>query len=162
MARIPRLFWTLSNSFLSPLQKNPIAADIIVLWIIWDGFLFILILVCCVYSIESPRWGDSNETHTIYLQVRENCKDILIMPLDLALWLTLISSNYPCPEHIWWFQRCSSDWSSSVQRSGGGVVDNTLDYQSRDRMIDPPLLWSFGWDFKPRSHLRMTSLLVGR
>ena len=29
-------------------------------------------------------------------------------------------------------------------RSGGGVVDNTLHYQSRDRKIDPPLLWSFG------------------
>ena len=47
-------------------------------------------------------------------------------------------------------------------RSGGGVVDNTLDYQSRGRKIDPPLLRSFGWDFKPRSRLRMTSLLVGR
>ena len=30
------------------------------------------------------------------------------------------------------------------KRSGGGVVDNTLDYQSRDRKIDPPLLRSFG------------------
>ena len=28
--------------------------------------------------------------------------------------------------------------------SGGGVVDNTLDYQSRGRKIDPPLLRSFG------------------
>ena len=27
---------------------------------------------------------------------------------------------------------------------GGGVVDNTLDYQSRGRKIDPPLLRSFG------------------
>ena len=31
-----------------------------------------------------------------------------------------------------------------VSRSGGGVVDNTLDYQSRGRKIDPPLLRSFG------------------
>ena len=31
-----------------------------------------------------------------------------------------------------------------VIRSGGGVVDNTLDYQSRGRKIDPPLLRSFG------------------
>ena len=31
----------------------------------------------------------------------------------------------------------------SICRSGGGVVDNTLDYQSRDRKIDPPLLRSF-------------------
>ena len=31
-----------------------------------------------------------------------------------------------------------------IFRSGGGVVDNTLDYQSRDRKIDPSLLRSFG------------------
>ena len=34
--------------------------------------------------------------------------------------------------------------STIVERSGGGVVDNTLDYQSRGRKIDPPLLRSFG------------------
>ena len=28
--------------------------------------------------------------------------------------------------------------------SGGGVVNNTLDYQSRDRKMDPLLLRSFG------------------
>ena len=32
----------------------------------------------------------------------------------------------------------------SEKRSGGGVVDNTLDYQSMGRKIDPPLLRSFG------------------
>ena len=32
----------------------------------------------------------------------------------------------------------------SAKGSGGGVVDNTLDYQSRGRKIDPPLLRSFG------------------
>ena len=53
-------------------------------------------------------------------------------------------------------------YSLMQYRSGGGVVDNTLDYQSRGRKIDPPLLRSFGWDFKLRSRLRMTSLLVGR
>lgn len=37
------------------------------------------------------------------------------------------------------------------KRSGGGVVDNTLDYQS----TDPMLLWSFGREFKPKSRLRM-------
>ena len=52
--------------------------------------------------------------------------------------------------------------SPKQERNGGGVVDNTLDYQSRDRKIDPPLPRSFGWDFKPRSRLSMTSLLVGR
>ena len=33
---------------------------------------------------------------------------------------------------------------SAPDRSGGGVVDNTLHYQSRGRKIDPPLLRSFG------------------
>ena len=41
--------------------------------------------------------------------------------------------------------------------SGGAMV---LDYQSRDLQVDPPLLRSFGGDFKPKSRLRMTSLLV--
>ena len=35
-----------------------------------------------------------------YLRVKENRKYIPIMPPDLALLLTLISSNYPCLEHI--------------------------------------------------------------
>ena len=46
-------------------------------------------------------------------------------------------------------------------RSGGNEVDNALDYRSRDRKIDPPLLRSFGRGLKPRSRLRMTSLVVG-
>ena len=37
-----------------------------------------------------------------------------------------------------------SKWLLVSFRSGGGVVDNTLDYQSRGRKIDPPLLRSFG------------------
>ena len=38
--------------------------------------------------------------HTIYLHVKENRKDISIMPPDLALLSTLIGSNYPCLELI--------------------------------------------------------------
>ena len=38
-------------------------------------------------------------THNI-LQDKENRKDILSMLSDLVLRLTLISSNYPCVEHI--------------------------------------------------------------
>ena len=33
---------------------------------------------------------------------------------------------------------------SSIRRGGDSVVDHMLDYQSRDRKIDPPLLQSFG------------------
>ena len=45
---------------------------------------------------------------------------------------------------------------------GGSVVDNTLDYQSVPHKIDRSLLRSFGRDFKPRSRLRIKSLLVRR
>ena len=41
---------------LKPLtKKNPTAADIIVFGIISGDFLFIFVMVCCVYSLESPR-----------------------------------------------------------------------------------------------------------
>ena len=36
------------------------------------------------------------------------------MPPDLALCLTLVSSNYPCLEHLFMVPRCSSHWSSTV------------------------------------------------
>ena len=36
----------------------------------------------------------------MYLHVKENRKDIPSMPPDLALRITLISSNYPCLELI--------------------------------------------------------------
>ena len=39
------------NLFLSPFQKNPIAADIIVFGIILGDFLFYIDLVCCMYSL---------------------------------------------------------------------------------------------------------------
>ena len=56
-------------------------------------------MVYCVYSLESPRWGDSNENtqHTSKLKKIE--KDIHILHPDMALWWILISSNYPYLEH---------------------------------------------------------------
>ena len=47
MARLPHV--------LESLTKKTIAADVIVFEIISGDFLFILIMVCCVYSLESPR-----------------------------------------------------------------------------------------------------------
>ena len=93
MARLPRLFriraWV-------P-KKNLVAADLGKFNAI---FFIILKMVYCVYPLESPRWGDSNENTKTYLHVEENGKDIAVIPAHLALWLTLISSNYPCLEHI--------------------------------------------------------------
>ena len=59
------------------------------------SFFFILKTVYCVFSLESPQWGDFNENtqHTFMLQ---KIKEILIKPPDLALSSTLIGSNYPC------------------------------------------------------------------
>ena len=52
-------------------------------------------MVYCVYSLESPWWGDSKE-NTQYTFMLEKLKEIIL----LALWLTLISSNYPCLKHL--------------------------------------------------------------
>ena len=60
-------------------------------------FIFILKKVYCVYSLESPHWGDSieNTQHTVMLR---KIKEIFIMPPDLVLLSTLNGSNYPCLE----------------------------------------------------------------
>ena len=64
-------------------------------------FFVMLKTVCCVYSLESPRWGDSNEYTQHTFISKEIEKSIPTMLPDLALWLTLISSIYPCLEHIY-------------------------------------------------------------
>ena len=60
---------------------------------------FILKTVYCVYSSESPQWGDSNENNNIPPCYRKT-KEILIMPPNLVLLSTLTGSNYPCFEII--------------------------------------------------------------
>ena len=57
-----------------------------------NGILYVLIRITLLRRF---LWE-----HTKYFHVKENQKDIPLMPLDLVLWLTLISSNYPCLEHI--------------------------------------------------------------
>ena len=46
-------------------------------------------------------------------------------------------------------------------QSGGIVMDNALEYQTRGQMIDPLLLWSFPRHFNLMSRICMTLLLVG-
>ena len=93
LARLPPLFRT--RSWVS--WKNSVAADLGKLRLI---FFFILKMVCCLYSLVSPQWGNSNENtqNTFMLKKIDNIS--LFMSPDLALWLTLISSNFPCLEHI--------------------------------------------------------------
>ena len=54
-------------------------------------------MVYCVYSLESPQWGDSieNTQHTVILK---KIKEILIIAPDLVLLSTLNGSNYSCLE----------------------------------------------------------------
>ena len=62
-------------------------------------------MVYCVYSLESPPWGDSNKNTQYTFKLNKNKKDIPIMLPDLALWITLISSNYPFLEHVFMIQK---------------------------------------------------------
>ena len=52
-----------------------------------------------MYSLEVLDEAILIRKHNIP-HVKENQKYIPIMPADLAVWLTLISSNYACLEHI--------------------------------------------------------------
>ena len=84
------------NSFLGPLEKSHSCR----FGKVWADFLFyiengILCVLTRIASMRRFKWE-----HTIYLYVEENGFDVPIMPSDLALWLTLISSNYPCLEHL--------------------------------------------------------------
>ena len=105
--RLPPLFrtpswvpWKQSHSSRFGIIKG------VFLFCIENGILCVLIRIA---SMRRFYWE-----HTIYLHVTENWKDIPTLPLDLVLWLKLISSNSLCLELISWFQRCSSHWSSTV------------------------------------------------
>ena len=61
------------------------------------------VIVCCVYSLESPHRGDSNEytqhTNTVYKIEKISLNYRYLLP-DLGPCLTLSGSNYPCLERI--------------------------------------------------------------
>ena len=68
------------------------------------------------------------------------------MPPDFALWLTLISSNYPCLEHIFMVPACSSHWSSTV--FGYKVVKHLhVTSWPHNELVKLTMLWTTG----PRS-----------
>ena len=66
-------------------------------------FLFYHEIVCCVYSLESPHRGDSNEytQHTtIVKEIKKKSLNYRYLLPDLAPWLTHSGSNYPCLEQF--------------------------------------------------------------
>ena len=54
-----------------------------------------------MYSLESPHRGDFNEytQHTIIVKEIKKIPKLSLLP-DLAPWLTLSGSNYPCVEQF--------------------------------------------------------------
>ena len=79
-------------------------------------FFCLLKIVNCMYSSESHQWGNSNENtqHTFILRKIENislwCFLIWRHDLNSLARTTSVSNIFS------WFQRCSSHWSSTVQR----------------------------------------------
>ena len=71
--------------------------------ILREIFLFYYEIVCCVYSLQSPHRGDSNE-YTEYTIILLKVENIFInyrhLPPDLAPRLNLNGSNYTSLEQI--------------------------------------------------------------
>ena len=66
-------------------------------------FLFYHGIVCCVYSLELPHQGNSNEytQHTIIvLKIEKISLNYRYLFPELVPWLTLSGSNYPCLKWI--------------------------------------------------------------
>ena len=71
--------------------------------IFMDFFLFYHGIVCCMYSLESPHRGDSNEytQHTIIVyKIEKISLNYRYLLPELVPWLTVSGSNYPCLERI--------------------------------------------------------------
>ena len=89
-----------SNSFCQSLQNSSNSSR---KQIFRDFFLFYHGIVCCVYTLESPHRGDSNEytQHTIIvLKIEIISLNYRYLLPNLVPWLTLSGSNYPCLERI--------------------------------------------------------------
>lgn len=75
-------------------------------------FFFMLRMVCCVHSLEWPRWGDSNGCSQRAFVFKKIGKISPTMPLYRALWLALVGSNYPCLGQV--FYGFKGFWSFKV------------------------------------------------
>ena len=81
----------------------------------WFSFYTcILKTVYCVYSLESPHWGDSNEytQHTSMLKKIE--KISLLCLLTWHYYAPSLDPTTPDSNLFSWSQRCLSHWSSIV------------------------------------------------
>ena len=91
---------SVSNTFFEPLGKK---SHYCRFKISYGYFLFFYTengILCVLIRIASTRRFLLVHTTCMYLYIIENRKYIPFMPSDLALSLTFIRSNHPCPEHI--------------------------------------------------------------
>ena len=77
-------------------------------------FFFILIIVCCVFSLESPRCGDSNENTQHALMLEKLEKISLLCLLSWRYDKHSLARSTPVSNIFSWSQRCSSHRSSAV------------------------------------------------
>ena len=71
-----------------------------------DDFLFYMIMVCCVYSFESPQQGNADEE-------TQNTFMLKKYPYYASWPGTIINTHMlqlPVVNIFSWFQRCSSHW----------------------------------------------------
>ena len=94
-------------------------------------FVFILKLVYCVYSLESPQWVDSNENTQNTFMLKKIEKISLLHPLTWRYDLHPLAQTIPVSKIFSWSQRCSSHWSSTVY--------DFFSYYLKNYHEDPPL-----------------------
>ena len=98
--RMARLSWMIRTRFSVPTKSFQKLKKTNILGYIFSYFIRI---VCCMYSLESPRRGDSNEytQHTIVVyKIEKIFQNYRYLLPELMPWLTLIGSNYSCLERI--------------------------------------------------------------
>ena len=141
MARLPRLFRT--RSWVSREKSRSCRHYYICDNLVW--FSFLLNMACCVYSLESPRWGDFNEItqHAFMLKKIKKYSYYATWPGALVnphwLDLPLSRSNFfmvpKCSSHwrstVDYTQKCSSHWRSTVDCTNFGYLEQRRKFKSR-------------------------------
>ena len=71
-------------------------------------------MVYYVFSLESPQWGDSNESTQCDFMIKKIKNLFLLCPRTWCYEQHSLARTTPVPNIISWFQRCSSHWSATV------------------------------------------------
>ena len=71
-------------------------------------------MICCMFSLESPRWGDSNENTQHTFMFKKIKKISLLTFLTWRYNQPSLARTTPLSNKFSWSQRCSSHWSSTV------------------------------------------------